>query len=241
LKTKKKNIKGIQIGYSCHEEWSRMEGDEKKRNCKTCQKQVFDFSNLTREEVLDFLSNRIGTQTCGRFGKAQLKRINLALNPPRNLNFSKSLLAITAISSLMACTSQKELYQQPCEEQKSRIEILATDINPDSLNSTMIKGQIMDETGEPLIGASLFVLGTTNGTSADIDGRFEIILPKEEMNSNFIVASYIGFRSFEISLIDLKNKEAKIILADEGHLLGDVIIKYPLHLRVWNSVKKLFS
>lgn len=37
-----------------------------------------------------------------------------------------------------------------------------------------VTGQVVDETGEPVIGASVMVEGTTNGTITDFDGRFAL-------------------------------------------------------------------
>ena len=42
-----------------------------------------------------------------------------------------------------------------------------------------ISGTITDaETGEPLIGANILVVGTSSGTITDIDGNFELNLPE---------------------------------------------------------------
>ncbi|MDE6187346.1 MAG: carboxypeptidase-like regulatory domain-containing protein [Duncaniella sp.] len=41
-------------------------------------------------------------------------------------------------------------------------------------NATTIRGTVTDEINEPLPGATIFVKGTKNGTSTDIDGNFEI-------------------------------------------------------------------
>ncbi len=41
-------------------------------------------------------------------------------------------------------------------------------------NSTGVNGQVLDEFGEPIIGASVLVEGTTIGTVTDLDGNFEI-------------------------------------------------------------------
>lgn len=39
---------------------------------------------------------------------------------------------------------------------------------------TLIKGSVVDESDEPLIGATVMVVGIANGTSADLDGNFSI-------------------------------------------------------------------
>ena len=38
----------------------------------------------------------------------------------------------------------------------------------------LIKGQVVDEMGEPIIGATVMVKGVTGGTITDIDGNFSI-------------------------------------------------------------------
>ena len=58
--------------------------------------------------------------------------------------------------------------------------------------SRTVKGQIVDETGEPLIGVSVFVKGTTMGTITDIDGNYQLEVPNDKNTLEF---SYIGYRS----------------------------------------------
>ena len=42
-----------------------------------------------------------------------------------------------------------------------------------------ISGVVVDEKGEPVIGASIQVIGTTLGTITDIDGAFELSIPDD--------------------------------------------------------------
>lgn len=57
-----------------------------------------------------------------------------------------------------------------------------------------IKGTVTDATG-PVVGASVIVKGTTNGTVTDLDGKFE--LPGVN-NGDIIQISYIGYQTQEI-------------------------------------------
>ena len=57
-----------------------------------------------------------------------------------------------------------------------------------------VKGKIIDESGEPLIGASVIIDGTNKGTAADIDGYFEI----ETNNKEKIKVEYIGYESITL-------------------------------------------
>lgn len=60
-----------------------------------------------------------------------------------------------------------------------------------------IKGQILDETGEPLIGVSVVVKGTSIGTITDIDGNYSLDVPA---GNSVIIVSYIGYQTKEITL-----------------------------------------
>lgn len=56
-----------------------------------------------------------------------------------------------------------------------------------------IKGTVKDkETGEELVGASVFVKGTTIGVSSDLDGKFE--LANIQTGTYTVVCSYISYR-----------------------------------------------
>lgn len=57
-----------------------------------------------------------------------------------------------------------------------------------------VRGKIVDETGEGVIGANIIVEGTTNGTITDFDGNFELEAPQ---NANLLV-SYIGYKQQSI-------------------------------------------
>ena len=65
-----------------------------------------------------------------------------------------------------------------------------------------LSGKVLDEKGEAIIGASILVKGTNNGTITDIDGNFT--LADVPSNADLIV-SYIGFKSQNIAL-DGKNE-----------------------------------
>lgn len=81
---------------------------------------------------------------------------------------------------------------------------------------TLIKGQVRDANGEPVIGASILEKGTSNGTITDIDGNFSI-------NVNLGVTlqiSYIGFKSIETKA----QNNLKITLKEDSELLGEIVV-----------------
>ena len=88
------------------------------------------------------------------------------------------------------------------------------------LGQTKITGTVVDETNQPLPGASVLVKGTTNGTSTDFNGKFSL---QSTSNEGVIVVSFIGFTSSEASFSASKNKVTVQLLEDMGSL-DEIII-----------------
>ena len=44
-------------------------------------------------------------------------------------------------------------------------------------NQVSVKGTIVDQEGQPVIGAAIMVKGTTNGVTTDLDGNFSFVVP----------------------------------------------------------------
>lgn len=78
-----------------------------------------------------------------------------------------------------------------------------------------ISGTIIDDdTGEPLYAVNVIQEGTSNGTTTDFDGKYELTVP---VGSN-IVFSYIGYENFVVTVdasktMDIRLKEEAVSLA----------------------------
>ena len=81
-----------------------------------------------------------------------------------------------------------------------------------------VTGTITDKSGERIIGASVFVKGTTIGTVSDIDGNFTLEVPDESV----ITVSYIGYLTQEIA-VEGRNK-LQIVLQEDTRLLDEVVV-----------------
>ena len=66
-----------------------------------------------------------------------------------------------------------------------------------TMGQITVSGTISDENQEPLIGATVSVKGTGNGTSTDLDGRYSLSVAD---NNATLIFSYIGYTSQEIPL-----------------------------------------
>ena len=81
-----------------------------------------------------------------------------------------------------------------------------------------ISGTIVDETGEPIIGATAMVKGTTTGCVTDFDGNFTIEVPDD----GILAISYIGFASQEIPV---KGKTTfNITLKEDSKVIEEVVV-----------------
>ncbi len=82
-----------------------------------------------------------------------------------------------------------------------------------------LTGKVTDSKGNPLVGVTVLVKGTTIGTSTNAKGEYAFTLNKP---GGTLVVSYLGYESQEISI---NNRTAiDVILRDEAHSIEDVVV-----------------
>ena len=82
-----------------------------------------------------------------------------------------------------------------------------------------VKGNLVDGTGEPLIGATVKVKGNAGvGAVTDFDGNFKIDVPSE---NSTLVFTYVGMKTKEVKVG--KKREFKLILEDDN-AIGEVVV-----------------
>ncbi len=84
--------------------------------------------------------------------------------------------------------------------------------------STVTGVVISEEDGEPIVGASVLVKGSTLGSVTDIDGKFSI--GKIPSSAKILVVSYIGMKTQEIAI----KPHLKITLKTDSELLEEVVV-----------------
>lgn len=83
----------------------------------------------------------------------------------------------------------------------------------------LVRGTVVDQTGESVIGASIQVKGTTQGTITDIDGKFSLGVPDKK---SVIVVSFIGYATKELQ-VDT-SKPMSIVLEEDTKVLDEVVV-----------------
>lgn len=83
----------------------------------------------------------------------------------------------------------------------------------------VLKGQVSDERGEPLIGVSVRITGTRLGTVTDMDGNFILSVPS---GHSHVDVSYIGMKPRHLEI----NKEnfLKVVMQEDTRRLDDFVV-----------------
>ena len=79
-----------------------------------------------------------------------------------------------------------------------------------------VKGQVVDNHGEPLIGATIQMKGTSTGSVSDLDGNFVIQVNK----GSTLVVTYIGYTTQEVKAAPT----LKVVLKEDNHTLNEVVV-----------------
>lgn len=79
-----------------------------------------------------------------------------------------------------------------------------------------VTGTVIDENGEPLIGASVLVKGTKTGTVTDVNGKFSL----NSVSGKTLVVSFIGYNSKEVKA----RTGLKIQLEPDAKSMGEVVV-----------------
>ncbi|MGM9812847.1 MAG: SusC/RagA family TonB-linked outer membrane protein [Muribaculaceae bacterium] len=118
------------------------------------------------------------------------------------LKLCLSLLLISGYSASYAATTAPSDVQSPSMQQH---------------DDGTIGGQVVDENGEPVIGATVTVKGTNKATATDIDGNFTLKASK----GSKLVVSYLGYTDKEV----VADGNAMVISLKESQFqLGEVVV-----------------
>jgi TonB-linked SusC/RagA family outer membrane protein len=82
-------------------------------------------------------------------------------------------------------------------------------------NTLAVRGTVIDETGEPLVGATIGVKGTNIGVASGLDGKFALEVP--DANKATLKISYLGYDPYEIAVngkSNLGNIQLKLSSSD---------------------------
>lgn len=92
--------------------------------------------------------------------------------------------------------------------------LISTSISAQDIN---VNGRVIDENGDPIIGANVLIKGTSIGTITNIDGDFTIEAPNKDA---IIRIGYIGYEEIEIKA----GQNLTIVMKENSEMLDDVVV-----------------
>ena len=114
-------------------------------------------NNITLQEALTEIEKQTGMSVAYNESQLEGKRVSLNI---KNLPLEQSLQTILKGTGFSYKLSNEYIMIVPEEKPEQ--------------STTKIKGLVVDESGEPLIGVNVKVRGSSIGTITDIDGKFII-------------------------------------------------------------------
>ncbi len=96
--------------------------------------------------------------------------------------------------------------------------ILLIPVSAYAQNPRTVTGTVVDETGEPLIGASVRVVGESTGVATDIDGRYSLKVPA---SAKQLLFSYVGYHNLTAGIT---SDVVDVTLHPDNEILDEVVV-----------------
>jgi len=228
----KKKALTLTIPEPCGENFNQMTPVKGGKFCGACEKTIVDFRTMNDYQILRFYEQNNG-KICGVFNQNQLNR---AMPFPLESAPSKNWKAVAALTAgllfsggLVSQTTLSTVGMPTVSTQITKTVKQDKDSNSDTPNQ-IIKGQVIDENQEGLIGANIIIKGTTIGTSTDLDGFFELIVPTN-LKEMEVTVSYIGYEPQTLLFNEkypIPDKQIEIELASPfvEHMIMGIMIAH---------------
>ena len=95
--------------------------------------------------------------------------------------------------------------------------IKVVDLSDSCASPVVVRGMVIDEENkEPVIGAAVFIDGTSKGVATDIDGQFALKVPSDTS----LVISSIGYYSKKVRVSSLLSSDNNVIMLERHAMTG---------------------
>lgn len=233
-----KNPISIKIDKPCHEDWDKMTPNEQGRFCGACQKNVIDFSTMTDNEIIAFLSEHTG-KLCGQLRGSQLNRVIVQTKlTGSNWKLNSAMTALMLIGGAGIANAQAP-FPVPVPTntpvvQKLRYPVCPKEDSPANqkvVEKNMINAQVVDTvSGEPMAYAKVQLAGTDNIVQADSAGYFSMEIPATSMSDTItlLITSPGYFRQqYTFASANMKSISKIEVGFYEIMMKGEMIIETP--------------
>jgi hypothetical protein len=220
----------LNIDTPCHENWAAMTPTDEGRFCQACTKQVVDFSILTDQQILHFLSKANGN-ICGRMGNDQLQRplIPVAEQPKAKWWWALLMPLLMVFDRAAAqkkplLIKQGEVAMRPVDTSRTCHDKVAPAI---ATAHYTISGTVTDEKGTPVAGATVRAEEWGRGTITDDKGAYKLIADTYTDKVNISV-NFIGYTSIKKEVKATNVSLDFVLPLAEAAVLQEVVVRsYP--------------
>lgn len=221
--------KSLVIANPCHANWNKMTATEKGRFCASCTKEVVDFTNKKKEDIIEYLENYKGEgQTCGQFSASQIDKVGKNyINSSFFKRMGISFMALLGFFSFKEAKGQQKMGKVAIKG-----DVSYQDYNQ-SHHKTDVKifGTVRTLSGEKISGAEIRFNHEGKQlaiTKTIANGTFAIQLKVDK--SMKIITMYTKADGYEmkINVIPEPQKErikVDIIMESEIMVLGEIAIQ----------------
>ncbi|MGB3800657.1 MAG: carboxypeptidase-like regulatory domain-containing protein [Lewinella sp.] len=215
----------ISIPEPCHEDWNRMTPlGNNRRHCDSCDKAVTDFSWMTDREIHQYLAVA-GNNLCGRFRRDQLDRpVRAYVKPSTGWRAAAAGAGLLLSAGVNAQTAASAPVTDPAPPYAELSEIINGDVEQEALMKGTFWGRVLDQDGEPLVGATVLVQGTQSGTVADLDGHFSLSVKAGQK----LLMTYIGYIDLVITIrpdaTGFGDERPDFVLESAAEELSEVVV-----------------
>ena len=234
---------GIHIANPCSQRFYNFSTTEKGGFCQSCQKEVIDFREMSHSEIWGFIaSNQV--RSCGIFKPNQLTPLELVPRKGKHpLFLTLGLVSLLGIS--IPSSAQTPIFSSM--KQESINDSVVSNNEPIAQPKRTIRGKVISYFGKEkysLPGATVQISGLAIGTTADIEGNFELEIPDSVKSQKIILlVSFIGFKIKEVPIYDtqLPVQLGEILLSeDEDIIMGEYIVILPKK-NFWQKITGVFK
>jgi len=162
--------------------------------------------------------------------EAEIRYLERELKARKGNGFGMKVAGIAAgiCATVMPMTAAAQAVKpdstaNPPVQTAKKAPIKVVDLSDSCASPVVVRGMVIDEENkEPMIGAAVFIDGTSKGIATDIDGQFALKVP----SGTTLVISYIGYKAKKVHVSSLLGSENNVIIlkVDGSLLLGDLAV-----------------
>ena len=252
---------------SCDQKLSDLSPTSCGRFCHSCLKEVIDFRQMSKEEILAVHQSTRG-KLCGMYKEEQVKVIKTISPKHPSMQGGKAwYLGLLGIHFAETADAQEVSDSTKVEQMEITKEGIRIGDNIYSYHGGVIweiknyklKGKVLfKDSKEPVLFANVVVRETNNVVSTDFDGYFQLDLEKafqrsEKVNIEF---SYLGLETKQVILtktdtVFSRQKEWLIEIEEKEIAINEIVIvggigslmpELPTNPKkgIWSSIKRFF-